>query len=1825
MTELVSKRVLIVGSVVLLYGSVLYIIYQNFPELEESERPHLKFPRNLEDAKALGKVLSKYKDQHFYTVFSGIAAVYIVLQSFAIPGSIFLTILSGYLFPFFMALGLVCTCSACGAAVCYCLSYLVGRKLVASYFPERVSGWQQEIQKHRENLFNYIVVLRITPVLPNWFINIASPVIDVSIVPFFWGTFVGVAPPSMLFIQAGTTLQEMVNANIMWSWRNVIMIIVSTIVFLLPEIPWMFFKVIFLIALDLRMWNSLVNLGEIDKLEYELAVREHEKLRLRNLREMNMDPMFDYQGAPRRRLPHVYDMFLSSTMSEIPFRGTKLCLPQGSTFKNNKQWEEIYVPPTKKECDVEVKKVKIETLDPLGKMGFEGVKELNTIQSIVFEQAYHTVENLLICAPTGAGKTNIAMLAVLKTIRDHCKPNGTIDKKDFKIIYIAPMKALAAEMTANFSKRLSKLGLNVRELTGDTTLTKKEISETQMLVLTPEKWDVVTRKANDEELTSFVRLLIIDEVHLLHDERGPVIETIVARTLRRIQMSQHKVRIIGLSATLPNYIDVANFLQVDPEKGLFFFDGRFRPVPLSQTFIGVGDPLDKSISAQSKMYDEVCYRKCLDFVKEGHQVLVFVHTRNGTMKIAQALMEMAGYERNLEYFLPDNTTKREYLLAKKQMQNAKNKEIEKLFLNGFGIHHAGMIRQHRTMMERMFSEGHIRVLACTATLAWGVNLPAAAVIIRGTEIFDQQKGVFNDIGVLDVQQIFGRAGRPQYESVGHGVIITAKTKVLKYVMMLIRQAPIESQFMSRIHDNLNAEIAAGTVSTIDEAVEWLRFTYMYASEFAQIKARDTEMMDLDQLSSMGSVMQNRNGTLATTDGKVNCLLQGYISQTFVSNFALSSEMLYIAQNASRIARSYFEIVLRKGWASTTHTCLLMSKCIQSRMWNYQSPLRQLKNYLKDITIKEIKPHTDLLPLDPLPIKALKNAKYEGLYSFEFFNPVQTQVFHCLYHTDQSTLIGAPTSSGKTLCAELAIFRILNKDKEKKCVYIAPLKALVRERVLDWKQKFGRNLGISVVEISGDHTPELSELEKARLLITTPEKWDGITRSWETRNYVKKVDLVVIDEIHLLGVERGAVLEAIVTRIKLIAKKREIKNQPIRIIGLSTALANAVDIAQWLEIKESGLYNFRPSVRPVPIDVHIQGFSGQHYCPRMALMNKPAFKAIKQFSPFKPTLVFVASRRQTRITALSFVTMLASEDDPKKWLHMDMVDLENELHNIKDENLKLTLPFGIGMHHAGLKKDEKNIVERLFVERKIQVLIATATLAWGINCPAHLVIIKGTEYFDGSQHKYVDFPVTDVLQMIGRAGRPQYDDSAVAVVYVQDVKKNFYKRFLYEPFPVESSLLRFLPNHVNAEICSGNISTKQHIVEYISETYFYRRLFANPGFYEVEDESPESMTKFLSATVDSCLREINDSFCINIDEDESEISPTVYGRIASNYYLEHLTLRHFVKEIRAGLKVPELLRILSYCPEYSVIPVRHNEELIQESLNRVLPISFPKNSVFESPHIKVNLLYQAHFCQFGDLVPDYVTDLRSILDSCIRILQAMLDVSLTNSWMDTSIAVVILLQQIIQGRWYWDHPLLCLPYLKEHSIEGIGQFLTIPELQAKYGIEKKDKISRDEMKKIIQDFMDCTILDEFEAKNVVESLLKWPILKIMKMEILKDLNQEVITFKKATAITLNPKIKYKLKVKIQMLGPNKTNTQVYSQRFNKEKTAGWIILIGNKKENSILGFKKVSPIVDSKEVRISFTSPAMPGNYTLTVFILSDSFLGIDQEYNFPCEVRIDRN
>ena len=112
------------------------------------------------------------------------------------------------------------------------------------------------------------------------------------------------------------------------------------------------------------------------------------------------------------------------------------------------------------------------------------------------------------------------------------------------------------------------------------------------------------------------------------------------------------------------------------------------------------------------------------------------------------------------------------------------------------------------------------------------------------------------------------------------------------------------------------------------------------------------------------------------------------------------------------------------------------------------------------------------------------------------------MFHTLFHTDSNVLIGAPTGSGKTIMSELAMLRVFKNTPKSKIIYVAPLKALAKERIIDWKKRLEKgSLNKVVLELTGDVTPDIKALQKADVLITTPEKWDGISRNWQHRSYV----------------------------------------------------------------------------------------------------------------------------------------------------------------------------------------------------------------------------------------------------------------------------------------------------------------------------------------------------------------------------------------------------------------------------------------------------------------------------------------------------------------------------------------------------------------------------------------------------------------------------------------------------------------------------------------------------------------------------------------------------
>ncbi|KAI9681508.1 MAG: hypothetical protein M1817_002792 [Caeruleum heppii] len=1641
--------------------------------------------------------------------------------------------------------------------------------------------------------------------------------------------------------------------------------------------------VIDLIAGRQNLIKSVPSQPANDALGHLQSRQERERaLRLQDHAHKNT-PLSARTNREQPQYPHVYRAHDAGNV--LAAGGKKYAVPLGSQRKEHEKYEEYSIPATKTGTLATGQTlIRIADMDGLCRRTFKGYKTLNRMQSLVYPVAYETNENMLICAPTGAGKTDAAMLAILNTIARNTTPSPigdientdfTVQTNDFKIVYVAPMKALAAEITEKLGKRLAWLGISVREFTGDMHLTKSEITQTQIIVTTPEKWDVVTRKSTgDTDLVQKVRLLIIDEVHMLHDERGAVIESLVARTQRQVESTQSLIRIVGLSATLPNYVDVADFLKVNRMAGLFYFDASFRPVPLEQHFLGVKGKAGTRTSRDN--LDHVAFEKNREMLEQGHQVMVFVHSRKDTVNTARTLFQMAMEQQCTDLFDPREHPA--YDAAVRDMKNSRGREIRDLLPKGMGTHHAGMPRSDRNLIERLFAEGVLKVLCCTATLAWGVNLPAAAVIIKGTQVYSAQVGKFVDLGILDVLQIFGRAGRPQYQDTGIGIICTTHDRLQHYLSSVTQQQPIESKFSSKLVDNLNAEIALGTVTSIPEAVRWVGYSYLFvrmqrnpltygidwamirddpqlvqkrrelvinaarvlqqsqmiifnetteelrskdvgriasqfyvlqssieifntmmspraseadvlrmislSGEFDNIQSRDAESKELTQLKDESVATEIKGGT-DQAHVKTNILLQSYISRARIEDFTLVSDSNYVAQNAARICRALFMIALNRRWGYQCLVLLSLCKSVEKQIWPFQHPLHQydlpqpiLRNLdekesassvsaLRDMDAAEIgslvhnhrmgttisrilesfptltveaeiaplnrdvlrmrlyltpdfrwndrhngtsesywiwvensetseiyhhefflltrrklydqheidftipltdplptqiyvravsdrwlgaetvtpisfqhliRPdtesvYTDLLDLQPLPVTALKDPRLEEIYGsrFKFFNPMQTQIFHCLYHTAANVLLGSPTGSGKTIAAEMAMWWAFREKPGSKVVYIAPMKALVRERVQDWRARLARPMGLKLVELTGDNTPDTRTIRDADIIITTPEKWDGISRSWQTRGYVRKVSLVIIDEIHLLGGDRGPILEIIVSRMNYIAAQS--KNS-LRVVGMSTACANAMDLGNWLGVKE-GLFNFRHSVRPVPLEIFIDGFPEQRgFCPLMQSMNRPTFLAIKTHSPDKPVIVFVASRRQTRLTAKDLINYCGLEDNPRRFLKMSEEDLQLNLTRVKDDALRESLNFGIALHHAGLVESDRQLAEELFANNKIQILVATSTLAWGVNLPAHLVVVKGTQFFDAKIEGYKDMDLTDVLQMLGRAGRPQFDSSGIARIFTQDAKKAFYKHFLHTGFPVESSLHNVLDNHLGAEVAAETIATKQDALDYLTWTFFFRRLHKNPSYYGLEISAEEHNTTaaqvmandYMVELVDKSLEELAGSGCAVVHEN-GDIDSTALGKIMSYYYLSHTTIRQLKEHAKPDATFEEVLSWMCLATEYDDLPVRNNEDLINAELSKNLPLEAETLDLpMWDPHVKAFLLLQAHFSRVDLPISDYVGDLNSVLDQSIRIVQASIDVLTELGFLESCMTMMTLLQCIKSARWPTDNPLSIFP-------------------------------------------------------------------------------------------------------------------------------------------------------------------------------------------------------
>ncbi|XP_036112599.1 probable ATP-dependent DNA helicase HFM1 isoform X1 [Molossus molossus] len=608
-------------------------------------------------------------------------------------------------------------------------------------------------------------------------------------------------------------------------------------------------------------------------------------------------------------------------------------------------------------------------------------------------------------------------------------------------------------------------------------------------------------------------------------------------------------------------------------------------------------------------------------------------------------------------------------------------------------------------------------------------------------------------------------------------------------------------------------------------------------------------------------------------------------------------------------------------------------------------------------------------LDSLKAVTEIPAKFRSIFKeFPYFNYIQSKAFDDLLYTDRNFVISAPTGSGKTVVFELAITRLLMEVplpwSNIKIVYMAPIKALCSQRFDDWKGKFGP-IGLNCKELTGDTLmDDLFEIQHAHIIMTTPEKWDSMTRKWRDNSLVQLVRLFLIDEVHVVKDEtRGPTLEVVVSRMKTVQSLSHTSENtstiiPVRFVAVSATIPNAEDIAEWLSNGE------RPAIclkmdekhRPVKLRKVVLGFpcfSNQTEFKFDLTLNYKIASVIQEYSDQKPTLVFCATRKGVQQAASVLVKnakFIMTVEQKQR--------LQKYAYSIRDSKLRDILIHGVAYHHAGMELSDRKVVEGAFTVGDLPALFTTSTLAMGVNLPAHLVVIKSTMHYAGGM--FEEYSETDILQMIGRAGRPQFDTTATAVIMTRLSTKEKYIQMLACSDTVESSLHRHLIEHLNAEIVLHTITDVNIALEWIRSTLLYIRALKNPSHYGfVPGLNKDGIEAKLQ---DLCLKNLNDLSSLDlITMDEGvNFKPTETGRLMAWYYITFETVKKFCT-INGKETLLDLVTMIASCKEFLDVQLRINEKKTLNTLNKSpnrITIRFPMEGKIKTREMKINCLIQA---------------------------------------------------------------------------------------------------------------------------------------------------------------------------------------------------------------------------------------------------------------------------
>ncbi|KAI0822838.1 P-loop containing nucleoside triphosphate hydrolase protein [Trametes gibbosa] len=519
--------------------------------------------------------------------------------------------------------------------------------------------------------------------------------------------------------------------------------------------------------------------------------------------------------------------------------------------------------------------------------------------------------------------------------------------------------------------------------------------------------------------------------------------------------------------------------------------------------------------------------------------------------------------------------------------------------------------------------------------------------------------------------------------------------------------------------------------------------------------------------------------------------------------------------------------------------------------------------------------------------------YRSLFKFGVFNAVQSQCYDIVMNTDDNMV--TPTGSGKTVLFELAIIKMLKRSAvttdRARCVYIAPTKSLCTEKSASWQNKF-TTFGAKCSELTGDtvHAGRGAWGDAKDATIMYGEKWDSLTRNWQDHDHIlSKIQLFLIDEVHLLNESRGSTLEVVVSRMKL-------RGNAVRFIVVSATVPNVIDVADWIANRANDgpatVKEFGEEFRPCKLSRFVYGVPRRRDTNDFVFAKALDYKLygiLQQHCNDKPVLVFCPTRKGVIVAAehvLKEYEVAISKKETLPWSKPPRIE-----HVFSNKTLDKLATCGIGVHHAGLVREDRSATEQLYLKKHLKVLFATSTLAVGVNLPAHTVIIKGVKLFqNNSSQEYSDL---DVMQMIGRAGRPQFDKEGVAIIMCEQELEAKYNALAQGQTVLESSLHLHLPEHLNSEIALGTITDMESAKEWLHNSFLYRRLQKNPGHYDIKKEGDRSWEERMGDLVGDSVKTLKKAEMVKSDEGDA-LSSTEYGDIMSKFYIRQATMTLILK-------------------------------------------------------------------------------------------------------------------------------------------------------------------------------------------------------------------------------------------------------------------------------------------------------------------------------------------